>query len=104
MAFFGMYVVQWLGIYGLARMLTGFRWTAENLRIGSIYGAIVALVFASNYFLPQPAVIVGGVIATLITGVFSLKKLCTMLPVERFPRRVRQLLGILRLLPANAHV
>jgi antigen flippase len=102
--FFGMYVCQFLGIYLIVRSLSGFRWTAENIRIGSIYGALVATLFVSAYFLPRPVVIVEGTVATILTGLFSLKKLCTMLPLERFPRRARQLLGFLRLLPASANV
>ena len=102
--FFGMYLIQFVGIYLIVRSLSGFRWTAENIRIGAGYGVLVAGLFVSAYFLPRPVVIAIGTVFTLGTGLFSLKKLCTMLPVERFPRRVRQLLGFLRLLPASVNV
>jgi PST family polysaccharide transporter len=105
MAFFGMYVLQWCGIYAIVRSLSGFRWSGENVRIGLAYAAIVAVVFASHYLpLRQSAVLTLGFVATAATGMFSLKKICRMVPLERFPRRVRQLLGFLRLLPANANV
>jgi PST family polysaccharide transporter len=103
MGFFGMYVIQFIGVYLIVRSLSGFRWTAENIRIGSIYGGLVAALFVSAFFLPRPVVIVMGSVASIATGLFSLKKLCAMLPAERFPRRARQLLGFLRLLPANAN-
>ncbi|NOS69408.1 MAG: O-antigen translocase [Verrucomicrobia bacterium] len=101
--FFGMYVIQFFTIYLIVRSLSGFRWTTENIRIGSMYGVLVAALFVSSYFLPKPVVLIAGSVATVLTGIFSLRKLCSMLPVERFPRRVRQLLGRLRLLPANSN-
>lgn len=104
MAFFGMYVLQWLGIYTIVRGLSGFRWSGENIRIGCTYVAIVGVVFASHYLaLPRAVVLSLGTVATLATGIFSVKKLCRMVPLERFPRRARQLLGFLKLLPAPSN-
>ena len=104
MGFFGMYVVQFAVIYLIVRSLSGFRWTAENTRIGAIYGVLVAALFVSSYFLPRSFVIASGTLLTLLTGVFSLKKLCKMVPPERFPRRARRVLGFFKLLPACANV
>lgn len=99
--FAGMYAVYLIGIRFIARSLSGFRWTAENVRIGTIYGTVVAALFVSPYFLPQTFVVIAGSAATLAMGIYSLKKLCRMLPLESFPRPIRRLLGRLRLLPAS---
>lgn len=104
MGFFGMYVAYLIGIYCIVRSLSGFRWTAENIRIASLYGVAIAALFVSPYFLPRPVVLVAGSAATLLMGIFSLKRLCRMVPPECLPQHVRRLLGFLRLLPASANV
>jgi hypothetical protein len=80
--------------------MTGFRWSAEMLRIGVAYIAIAGgVLFAYQKLAPTTATIIGAV-ALLATGTYSVTKLCRMIPPERFPRRVRQLLVWLRLLPS----
>ena len=43
-AFFGMYLVYWLGIYTIVRRLTGFNWSAANIRLAALlFVPLVAL-------------------------------------------------------------
>jgi enterobacterial common antigen flippase len=102
-AFFGSYVVYWLGVYLIIRRLSGFRWSAANLRLVAIFSPAIAVVFVSWYFLPRLAAIGLGTLITVMVGVYSLKILCTLVPLERFPRFAQRLLVSLRLAPAKAN-
>jgi len=101
MAFVILYAVYTGTAYVIVRRLSDFCWSRENLWIASIYGVLTIGMLIACEFLPFGVALgVGGVI-TIATGVFSVKKLCALLPAERFPRRARQLLTYLRLLPGS---
>ena len=52
-AFFGLYVAYWTGIYLVVRRLSGFRWSAANLRLAAAVLRLgIATVFVGWYFLP----------------------------------------------------
>lgn len=102
MAFVMLYAVYAAIAYLIVRYLTGFRWSQENLWIASVYGLLAIGVFAAGRFLPLLPALGLGFLITTTTGVFSVKKLCAMIPPERFPRRARNLLISLRLLPASS--
>lgn len=103
MAFVLLYLVYTVVAYVVIRRLTGFRCSAENLRIATVYIGLAVGVFLAAKFLITPVAFGLGFVAVLATGIFSVKKLCALIPPERFPRRARQLLGKLRLLPASAN-
>ena len=98
-AFFGLYVLYWLVIYAIVRAVSGFRWTVANKQIGLLYGALIAAVFVGWYWLPRWTLMVGGAGVTLLAGIVSLKRLCTLLPLERLPRLAQRLIVLLRLAP-----
>ena len=96
-AFFSMYVVYWLGVYLIVRRLSGFRWSAANRRLALVFLPVVTLVFVSRFVLPNPAAIALGALLTLVVGIYSLKILCTLVPLERFPEPVRKMILFFRL-------
>lgn len=96
-AFFSLYVAYWFGIYLIVRRLSGFRWSAANRRLALVFLPVVTLVFVGRYVLPNPAAIAVGVLVTLAVGVYSLKILCTLVPLERFPGPVRKMILLFRL-------
>jgi PST family polysaccharide transporter len=100
-AFLGMYLVHFVVVYLIVSRLSGFRWTAPNRQLALIFGPLVAVVFAGWYLLPPAAAVGLGALVTLPAGYYSLKSLCAMIPMERLPRVVRKLAGLLRLHPAN---
>lgn len=100
MAFVMLYLVYAVVAYVVVRRLTGFRCSAENLWIASVYGGLAVGVFVASKFLITPVAFGLGIVVVLATGVFSVKKICALIPPERFPRRARQLLVALHLLPA----
>jgi PST family polysaccharide transporter len=103
MAFFGSYVVYGLGIYLIVRRLSGFRWSATNLRLAAIFLPGIAAVFVSWYFLSHIAAAILGMTLTLLTGIYSLKTLCTLVPLERFPKPAQKIILFFRLAPPNTN-
>jgi PST family polysaccharide transporter len=83
--------------YLIMRKLTGFRWSAPNKRIALLILPAVAIVFGGWYVLPFAANAVLGSFITLLAGFLSLKTLCTLVPLERFPRVAQRLLVSLKL-------
>jgi len=100
--FFGMYAAYWLGIYLVVRRLSGFRWSTANRRLALVFLPLVVVLFLSRKFLPNPSVVVLGVVLTLVTGIYSVKTLCTLVPLERFPGPVRKMILFLKLGPPDA--
>lgn len=96
-AFFSLYVAYWLGVYLIVRRLTGFRWSGANRQLAVIFLPAVTLIFVSRYFLPNPVVIALGALMTLVVGIYSLKILCTLVPLERFPGLVRKMILFFKL-------
>jgi len=96
-AFFALYAVYWTGIYLIVRQLTGFRWSAANLRLVAMFTPGITGVFVSWYFLPHIATAILGVALTLLTGIYSLRTLCTLVPLERFPRLAQKVILFFRL-------
>jgi PST family polysaccharide transporter len=101
MAFFGSYVVYWLGIYLIVRRLSGFRWSTTNLRLAAIFLPGIAAVFVGWYFLSHIAAAILGVTLTLLTGIYSLRTLCALVPLERFPKLAQKIILFFRLAPPN---
>ena len=96
-AFFALYVFYTLGIYLVVRRLSGFRWSQANCQLGLFFLPLVAFVFAAAYLFPLPWAILLGVVVTLSTGVYSLKTLSALIPLERLPRAAFVLCRFLRL-------
>ncbi len=97
MAFFALYVIYSLGIYFVVHRVSGFRWSSANRRLALWFVPLVVIVFGSWYLLPRVgAAILGGLI-TCISGVYSLKLLCNLIPINKLPRPAQGILRLLRL-------
>ena len=96
-AFFSLYVISAIGLYLIVRRLSGFSLSAQNRKLAFLFIPLLAIVFASWYVLPHPAILVLGGMATCFTGIFSLKILCTLVPLERFPGPVRKMILFFKL-------
>jgi len=99
-AFFVGYLFYWAMIYLIVRSVSGFRWSAANKKIGLLFSSLIAVVFVGWYVLPRPVMMIGGVIITMAAGIYSLRILCTLVPLDRFPKPARRLLILLKLVPA----
>jgi enterobacterial common antigen flippase len=103
-AFFGLYAIYWAGVYLVVRRLTGFEWSPANRRLFLLFMPLVVAVFVAHYVLSTPAAGILGVAATLITGIYSLKTLCTLVPLERLPLPAQRMIAFFRLAPPNTTV
>jgi antigen flippase len=97
--FFGGYLVYLGAVYLIVRSVSGFRWSAANKRIGLLYGTLVGLVFAGWYVVPNVWLLAGASVLAILSGIFSLRTLCTLVPLDRFPGFAQRLLIRLRLAP-----
>jgi PST family polysaccharide transporter len=101
-AFFGMYVVYWTGIYFVVRQVSGFRWSWANRRLAFAFAPLAIFVFVDDSFLPRKLELAVDTMITLLTGIYSMKKVCTLISLERFPAVVRKLLRFFRLAPTDS--
>jgi PST family polysaccharide transporter len=99
MAFFGSYIFHGFLTYAIVRPLSGFGWSRENRKIGFLFLSLVAVVFCGFYVLPFVWAVCAGTAAALLSSAYSLRRLVTVLPLDRVPPSLRRLLG--RLLPTS---
>jgi PST family polysaccharide transporter len=86
MGFFGLYVWHGVLIYFVVRRLTGFRWSTENRRIGSLFLGSIALVFLGFFVLPGWAATTFGAAAVVMSTIYSLTAICALVSPDRVPR------------------
>jgi enterobacterial common antigen flippase len=103
-AFFATYIVSLTVNYLIARRLSGFRWSPASRRLAFLFFPVISAIFAAQYTLSAPPAIALGVVATVVTGVYSLKTLCTLVPLERLPQPVQRMVVFFRLVPPNTPV
>jgi enterobacterial common antigen flippase len=100
MAFFALHLSYAVGMYSIVRKLTGFRWTPASVRLLVLYLPLVGVVFGCRILMGMiPAMIAGGVI-TMVMGIYSLRMLCTLVPLQKLPRFLQKMLVFLRFAPA----
>lgn len=102
-AFFGLYVVHGCLIYLIVRRLSGFRWSRANRRIGLLFLSVIAAVFCGFFLLPIWAATALGGAAAMVTGIYSVRALITLVSWERIPSAVRRLLMLLRFAPPETN-
>jgi antigen flippase len=91
-AFFGSYVFHGVMTYPIVHHLSGFRWSVESRRTGLFFLCLIWATFGGLYMLsPFVAAIVGG-LASLLSGVYSIRTLVKLVSLEQIPRFMRRLL------------
>ena len=104
MAFLALYGIYFAGMYFIVRRLCGFRLSKPNRRLGFMFVPLITILFLSWYFLPYLVTGALGTAATLLTGVYSLKTLCGLVPWERLPRAAQKIIMLCRLAPADTEL
>ena len=99
LAFFGSYLFHAAIVFPIGRWLTGFRWAAANARMATLYIALIAVVFASSYVLPVWPATAVGLVALLLTTVYSSRAIVRLVPADRLPGPFRRLLVAVRIAP-----
>jgi len=99
MAFAGLYVWHGLLVYVIVTRLSGFRWSAANLKMGMMYLPLTIIVFGASYVLPMWLAAVLGVAAVVGTGIHSARMLVRLVPLNRMPKPLVRVLKTLGLHP-----
>ena len=98
-AFFGLYAFYIAMMFFVTRRLTGFCWSPANIRLGLVYGPVVAVVFLSSVLLPPFWSMLFGMVVTLIIAYRSLIALSQLVTISRLPKIVQRFMVLLRIIP-----
>jgi PST family polysaccharide transporter len=91
-AFFGSYIFHGCLVYPIARHLSGFRWSRDNLCVGLVYTSVIAAVFCGFYWLPLSAAVSFGTIAALGSGIYSMWAFSRLVSFDEIPRPLRRII------------
>jgi PST family polysaccharide transporter len=100
-AFFGSYIFHGLMVYPIVRHLSGFGWSAQNRQAGPFFLSLIAGVFCGFYLFPLWLATAIGTLATLLSGVYSIRALLNLVSIERIPRPILRLLARFGLARSN---
>lgn len=95
-AFLLMYVFYTLAVTLLARRLSGFGWSRQNLTQTALFAPLVLLAFGLTYLLPPLWMAAAGLLLALLTGLYALRALYRLFGPEVFQaylNRLRARLG-----------
>ncbi|GAB4495519.1 MAG: O-antigen translocase [Anaerolineales bacterium] len=95
-AFFLMYVAYTLAVTLIARKLSGFGWSRQNLSQTALLTPPVLLAFGLTYLLPPLWMAAAGLLLALLTGLYALRCLYRLFGPEVFQaylHRIRAQLG-----------
>jgi antigen flippase len=87
-AFFGSYIFHGLIIYSIVWRLSGFRWSPANRQTGMLFITSIAVVFIGFYLLPSWFATAIGILVTLMSGIYSIRILLKLVPLDRIPHPV----------------
>jgi antigen flippase len=90
-AFFAYGVFHGVLHYPVVGRISGFRWSGDNYRTSAVYTLLIAVVCGGFYVLPWLAADILGGLLTVAGGIYSLRSLLVLVPMERLPRPVRWL-------------
>jgi antigen flippase len=89
-AFFGLYLWHTVLIYLVTCRLSGFRWSAVNIRLGLIFLPASAVVFGGFFLMPAWQANTLGAVVVICSGLYSLSTLLTLGLAEAMPKVVRR--------------
>ncbi len=92
MAFFGSYICYGILLYPVVHRLSGFRWSAANKKTGLLFLSLITLVFIGFYVLPLVLAACLGMLAVVVSGIYSIRVLFTLVSWDRIPGPIRRLL------------
>jgi PST family polysaccharide transporter len=90
-AFFGSYVFHVFLIYPIVRRISGFAWSPANRQTGLLFVSLIAVVFCGFYVMPLLWASAIGTAAAVLSGVYSIRVLCKLVPLHQIPLPVRRL-------------
>jgi PST family polysaccharide transporter len=100
-AFFGLYLWHGVLIYAVVHRLSGFRWSATNRKIGMVFLPLTGFVFCGFYLFPPWLATTLGIGAVLASGMYSVRTLLKLFPLDSIPYPIRSWLPRLGLAGAQ---
>lgn len=101
-AFCGSYVFHGFMIYPIVRRLSGFHWSAANTKTGLLFLSMIAVVFCGFYIL-EPLLATGvGTLAMILSGIYSIRVLLSLVSLDRIPQPIQRLLVLFHFAPAGS--
>lgn len=101
-AFFISYIFHVFMIYFITRRLSGFHWSDSNRQTGLLFLALIAMVFSGFYVLSPWLAIGVGILATFLSGIYSIRVLLNLVALDRIPRFSLRILEWLRFVAADS--
>jgi enterobacterial common antigen flippase len=99
-AFFLSYVFHGVITYPIVSYLTGFRWSTENKKQGTIFFLLIAAVFGGFYVLPVVWAAGLGCFAALASALYAARMILTLVSPDQVPRQLRRLFAVTKLSPS----
>jgi PST family polysaccharide transporter len=101
-AFFAYCVFHGCLHYPIVGRLSGFRWSAENLREGIYLLVLIAVVWGAFRVLSPLQAAVLGTAAVAASSVYSMRTMVRLVPWNRIPRLARRVIRMMGFAPAGA--
>jgi enterobacterial common antigen flippase len=92
-AFLGSYIFHLIVVYTLCRRVSGFRWSAVNLRLSIAFVGSIMLVQAGFYLLPEHLATALGLVCTLLAAIVAIAVLRRLVDPAHLPKRLSWLAG-----------
>jgi PST family polysaccharide transporter len=100
-AFFGSYIFHVLMVYIIVRRLTGFRFSAANIKTSLLFVLILALVFCGLHGLPYPVAMTVAILVLSATSIYSIRQILNLASPALIPRPILRVLEWFRLVGAT---
>ena len=100
-AFFLFNVWHSFFVYLIVRQMTGFRWAAKNVKVLTVFVVAIVATAVCLELLPGMLGTIVGLVAAALCGLYSVRLLCEVGPVDRAPLPVRRVLVWCRLAPGS---
>jgi antigen flippase len=102
MAFAGLYAWHSVVVYLVVRRMTGFAWSSDNIRAAGGISVLSGVAFwVCDTASPTAGVLFGSVLA-VGSGLYSIRQLTNVVPLERVPPSVQTVLRRCHLMAASA--
>ncbi len=92
LAFFASYLFHALIIYPIAFRLTGFSLSKDNLRVGLTLLSSIFFAFFACVFFPVPISEIFGALIIIVSSIYSVYSLITLLEDGKLPPQIRKIL------------
>jgi PST family polysaccharide transporter len=99
-AFLGLCLGHGFLIYAIVHRLSGFGWSEANRKLGLVFLPLTGVIFSSFILFPAWIATTGGIVATVLSGIYSVRGIVRVVPLESIPAVLVPALRHLKLVPS----